>query len=165
VLERKKYTRSPGITESRSHGVFLWDIEELKMSNKTNLYKLKIMFYLSSDLVFKAPSRFCSVVAHPDLDWKVSGSNPGHTKDFKNGTSCSSASAVIMSLSKGNALAMKRRSSYLIQLTFRQKLKVVSIWKFTYFWNPYHHRRPFQVFKKSSIIAKCDKINILLFLL
>ena len=30
------------------------------------------------------PSRFGSVVAHPDLDGEVS--SPGQTKDFKNGT-------------------------------------------------------------------------------
>ena len=28
------------------------------------------------------PSRFGSVVAHPDLDGEVSGSSLGHTKDF-----------------------------------------------------------------------------------
>ena len=39
------------------------------------------------------PSRFGLVVAHPDLDGEVSGSSPGHTKDFKNGTYCSSACA------------------------------------------------------------------------
>ena len=31
-------------------------------------------------------TRFCSVVTLPDLDGKVSGSCPGHTNDFKNGT-------------------------------------------------------------------------------
>ena len=39
------------------------------------------------------PSRFGSVVAHPDLDGEVSGSSPGHTKVFKNVTYCSSACA------------------------------------------------------------------------
>ena len=29
------------------------------------------------------PSRFGSVVAHPDLDGKVSGSSPGKTKTLK----------------------------------------------------------------------------------
>ena len=39
------------------------------------------------------PSRFGSVVEHPDPDGEVSGSSPGHTKDFKNVTFCSSAIA------------------------------------------------------------------------
>ena len=39
------------------------------------------------------PNRFGSVVAHTDLDGEVSGSSPGHTKDLKNGTYCSSACA------------------------------------------------------------------------
>ena len=55
-------------------------------------------------------SRFGSVVAHPVLDGEVSGSSPGHTKDFKNGTYCSSACA-------GHN---ERRSSYLIQWTSKQ---------------------------------------------
>ena len=39
------------------------------------------------------PSRFGSVVALLDLDGKVSGSSPGHTKGFNNGNLCSSACA------------------------------------------------------------------------
>ena len=39
------------------------------------------------------PSRFGSVVAHPDLDGEVSGSSLGHTKDLKNGTYYSSVCA------------------------------------------------------------------------
>ena len=39
------------------------------------------------------PSRFGSVVAHPDLGGEVSGSSSGHTKDFNNGAYCSSACA------------------------------------------------------------------------
>ena len=39
------------------------------------------------------PADLGSVVAHPDLDGEVSDSSPGHTKDFKNGTYCSSAFA------------------------------------------------------------------------
>ena len=31
-----------------------------------------------------------ALVAHPDLDGKVSGSGPGHTEDFNNGTYCCS---------------------------------------------------------------------------
>ena len=36
-------------------------------------------------------SRCSSVLAHPDLGGEVSGSSPGHTKDYKNGTYCTSA--------------------------------------------------------------------------
>ena len=38
-------------------------------------------------------THFGSVVAHPDLYGEVSGSSPSLTKDFKNGTYCSSACA------------------------------------------------------------------------
>ena len=37
----------------------------------------------------KVPGRFGSVVAHPEINGKVSGSNPDHTKDSKNSTYCS----------------------------------------------------------------------------
>jgi hypothetical protein len=37
------------------------------------------------------PSRFGSVVAHPDVDGEVLGSSPVDIKDFKNGSYCSSA--------------------------------------------------------------------------
>ena len=40
------------------------------------------------------PSRFGLELAHPDLDGEVSGSSPGHSKDLKNSTYCSSACAV-----------------------------------------------------------------------
>ena len=40
--------------------------------------------FVFSDLTIN--SRFGSVVAHLDLDGEVSGSSPGHTKDFKVGT-------------------------------------------------------------------------------
>ena len=53
-----------------------------------------LILWLTSIILYIArPSRFGSVVAHLDLDWEVLGSSPGHTKDFKNGTYCSSASA------------------------------------------------------------------------
>ena len=39
------------------------------------------------------PSRFGSVVGHPNLDGQVSGSSLGHNKDLKNGTYSSSACA------------------------------------------------------------------------
>ena len=66
-------------------------------------------------------SRFGSVEAHPDLDGEVSGLNMGHTKDFTRVHTDPQPVLVIMSWSKGNALAIKRRSSYLIQWTSRQR--------------------------------------------
>ena len=39
------------------------------------------------------PRRFGSVVVHLDLDVDISGSSPGYTKDFKNGTYFFSACA------------------------------------------------------------------------
>ena len=37
---------------------------------------------ISLELLLIKPSRFSLIVAHPDLDWEVSGSSPGHTNDF-----------------------------------------------------------------------------------
>ena len=75
------------------------------------------------------PSRFGSVVAHPDLNGEVSGSSPGHTKDFRNGTYCSSTFAGNNELEyKGNASAIKRHSSYLIQWTSRQRCYNLKSW-------------------------------------
>ena len=68
------------------------------------------------------PSRFGSVVANSDLDGEYLGLSPGHTKDFKNVLTAPQLMLVIMSLSKGNAFCLKRRSSLLIQLTSRQRL-------------------------------------------
>ena len=56
-----------------------------------------------------------------DLDGEVSGSSPGHTKDLKMVLTALQPVLVIMSLSIVNALAIKRRSSYLIQWTSRQR--------------------------------------------
>ena len=67
------------------------------------------------------PSRFGSVVAHLDLDGEVLGSSLSHTKDLKMVLSTPQPVLVIMSLSKGNAFTIKRRSSYLIQWTSRQR--------------------------------------------
>ena len=39
------------------------------------------------------PSKFGSIIAHSDLDEEVSGSSPGHTKDFEDVFYCSSACA------------------------------------------------------------------------
>ena len=52
------------------------------------------------------------------LDGVVSGSSPSHTKNFKDGTYCYSA---FLSLSKGNAMAIKMRSSYLVKWTSKQR--------------------------------------------
>ena len=46
-----------------------------------------------NDFAGTRPSRFGSIVAHTDLDGEVSGSSPGHTKDFENGAYFSSACA------------------------------------------------------------------------
>jgi hypothetical protein len=58
---------------------------------------------------------------------EVLGSSPGHTKDFKNGTYCSSPQPVlvIMSLIKGNVLAIKKVQ--LIPYTIDLKTKVVQL--------------------------------------
>jgi hypothetical protein len=53
----------------------------------------KRMLNTEDNILTRIPSRFGSVVAHPDLDGEVSGSSPGHIKYFKNGTNCSSACA------------------------------------------------------------------------
>ena len=57
------------------------------------LHFLKLVLDIYAGVKIKKPSRFGSVVAHLDLDGEVPGSSPGHTKDFKNGTHCSSACA------------------------------------------------------------------------
>ena len=46
-----------------------------------------------TSFVIHQPSRFSSVVAHLDLYGEILGSSPGNTKDFNNGTYCSSACA------------------------------------------------------------------------
>ena len=48
-----------------------------------------------------------TVVTHPNLDRDVSGSNPVHTKDFKNVFTVPQHVLVLMSLSKENALVIK----------------------------------------------------------
>ena len=75
---------------------------------------LTIAFF---NLCFKQPSRFGSVVAQPDLDGEVSGSSPGHTKDFKNGTYCSSACACHNEL--------RHKKEQLISYTMDLQTKVV----------------------------------------
>ena len=41
----------------------------------------KFPYYTNIHIIgAEEPSRFGSVVAHPDMDGKVSGSSPGHTK-------------------------------------------------------------------------------------
>ena len=103
------------------------------------LYNLIIFYFLStiylslnlfinlslSVYIFKLiplySSRFGSVVAHPDLDGEGSGSSPGHTKKFKMILTAPQPVLVLMILSKGNALAIDRRSLYPIHWTSRQR--------------------------------------------
>ena len=54
------------------------------------------------------PSRFDPVVAHPDLDGEVLGSSLGHTKDFKDGTYCSSVVVGHNELKEGQCLRHKK---------------------------------------------------------
>ena len=56
------------------------------------------------------------LLAHPNLDGEVSGTSTGHNKDFKIVLTAPPV-LVIITLSRGNAIAIKRRSSYLIQWT------------------------------------------------
>ena len=76
---------------------------------------MALILFISNNMSFiifiyvQKPSRFGSVVAHPDLDGEVAGSSPGHTKDFKMVLTAPQPVLVIMSLSKGNASAIKRR--------------------------------------------------------
>ena len=67
------------------------------------------------------PSRFGSVVAHPDLDWEVLASSPGKTKILKMVIIAPQPVMVIMSFGKGNVLAIKR----LILYTMDFQTKVV----------------------------------------
>ena len=69
-----------------------------------------------------------SAVAHMDLDGEVSGSSPGHNNDFKMVLTSPQTELVIMSLTKGNALAIKKRSSYLIQWISRQRCYNLKSW-------------------------------------
>ena len=46
-------------------------------------------------------------VTHPNLDGEVSGSNPGHTNDFNNGTCCFSTCAGHNELEKGECFSHK----------------------------------------------------------
>ena len=55
----------------------------------------------------------------PGSGWEGLGFESGHTKDFV--LTAPQPVLVIMSLTKGNALALKRCSSYLIQWTSRQR--------------------------------------------
>jgi hypothetical protein len=77
------------------HGKFL--LRKRNIPDKPKTLKIrfvaKIVRKRPHDFILRNPSRFGSVVAHPDLDGEVSGSRLGHTKNFKNGTYCSSASA------------------------------------------------------------------------
>ena len=57
------------------------------------------------------PADLAHIVAHPDLDGQVLGSSPGHTKFFLL-TVPPQPVLVIITLSKGNSLAIKRPSSY-----------------------------------------------------
>ena len=50
----------------------------IKLDIDMSVFKEKNIIRLSK----VRPSRFGSVVAHPDLDGEVSGSSPGHTKNF-----------------------------------------------------------------------------------
>ena len=70
------------------------------MNTKNNLFKTLV--------IVLSPSRFGLVLG------EVSGSSPGHTNNFKNGTYCFSACAGYNE-NEGNALAMKRHSLYLIE--------------------------------------------------
>ena len=57
------------------------------------------------------------LLAHPNLDGEVAGSSPGHNKGFKMVLTAPQPVLVIITLSRGNAIAIERRSSYLIQWT------------------------------------------------
>ena len=73
-------------------------------------------------LIRKVLDRFGLVLAHPD--WEVSGSSPGHTKDLKMiFTAPQQPVLVIMSLSKGNVITIKK--GLLITYTMDLQTKVV----------------------------------------
>ena len=63
--------------------------------------------YLSILLIRKQPYTFSSVAGNPDMEGEVSGLSLGHTNTFKNGTYSSYSVLVIITLSIGNALAIK----------------------------------------------------------
>ena len=63
-------------------GCVLLLLPELRSTLGTTLIKtmsLKIII----NLILFLHSRFGLIVAHPDLDWEISRSGPGHNKDFK----------------------------------------------------------------------------------
>ena len=70
----------------------------------TSVRVVTVSFLLTEQI----PSRFGSVVSHPDLDGEVSGSSPGHIKVFKNGNYCSSACADHNELEYGKCLNHKK---------------------------------------------------------
>ena len=76
-------------------------------------------------LILQTPlsSRFGSVVAHPDLDEDRTSQVPVWViaKTIKMVIIAPQSQPVLVIMSKRNALAIKSRSSYLIQQTFRQK--------------------------------------------
>ena len=59
----------------------------------------------------------------PGTGWEVSGSSPGHNKDFKNATHCYSACAGHNELEKGECLSHKK--TQLIPYTMDLQTKVV----------------------------------------
>ena len=59
-------------------------------------------YHLLLQYIIYLTSRFGSAGAYPDLDLEVSGSSPGHTKDFKMVLTAPQPVLVIMSLSMGN---------------------------------------------------------------
>ena len=79
----------------------------MKIGVKTSATKYIFLFYLNK------------LTCLLNIEGEVSGSNPGHTNDFK--MVLTALVLVITSLRKGNTLAIKSYSSYLIQLTSRQR--------------------------------------------
>ena len=66
-------------------------------------FQYTLKYYTCITLCLKN-SRFLSVVAHPDLDWKFSDSSLGHVTDFKIVLTIPQPGLVIMSLSKARLI-------------------------------------------------------------
>ena len=85
---------------------------------------MRYIFFLFDHIYrFTLPSKFGPAVVQPDQDGEVSGLSLGHTKDFKNGTYCSSACAGHKVLELGECLG-----SYLVRCTSMERWYTSKNW-------------------------------------